>query len=177
MANLDGEKKWKKLLNSVLIEACSQYHHFNIFFDGPELNINNLSSLKDLKQLVYNFIIFSIQAILIKDLIYIFIFYFKLDDIPYFINNNFQCQGIIFYCLTLNYQGRENLYHTLIGAFFFFLVFRRLVVYIKSILKGVPLFKWRVHFTIKNMDKEVCILIKGIISKLKIINRLPKTLQ
>jgi len=49
MANLDREREWKKFYNSVLIEARSQYHHFNIFFNGPEPNINDLSLLKDLK--------------------------------------------------------------------------------------------------------------------------------
>jgi hypothetical protein len=73
------------------MEVYSQYHYLNVFFNSLEPNINNLSSLKDLKQLVYNSIISSIQATLVKNLIYIFIFYFKLDDVPYFINNNFQC--------------------------------------------------------------------------------------
>jgi hypothetical protein len=73
------------------MEAYSQYYYFNVFFDSLELNINDLSSLKDLKQLVYNFIMFSIQATLIKDSIYTFIFYFKLNDVPHFINSNFQC--------------------------------------------------------------------------------------
>jgi hypothetical protein len=91
MANLNREKEWKKLLNSVPMEVCSRYHYLNVFFNGLELNINDLSSLKDLKQLVYNFITFSIQATLVKDLIYTSIFYFKLDDVPYFINSNFQC--------------------------------------------------------------------------------------
>jgi hypothetical protein len=44
----------------VPIEARSQYYRLNIFFNGLEPNINNLSLLKDLKQLVYNSIISSI---------------------------------------------------------------------------------------------------------------------
>jgi hypothetical protein len=50
------------------------------------------------------------------------------------------------------------------------------VAYIESILRGVLLFRRRIYFTIKSVDKEVCILIRGIISKLKIISRLLKTL-
>jgi len=49
IANLDGEREWKKFYNSVPMEARSQYHHLNVFFDGLEPNINNLSLLKDLK--------------------------------------------------------------------------------------------------------------------------------
>ena len=49
MANLDREREWKKFYNSVPIEARSQYHCFNAFFNNPEPNINNLSLLKDLK--------------------------------------------------------------------------------------------------------------------------------
>jgi hypothetical protein len=119
----------------------------------------------------------SIQATLIKDLIYTSIFYFKLNNVPYFINSNFQCQKTIFYHLTFDHQGRENFYYTLIGASSFFLIFRRLVAYIEFILKGVPLFKQCVYFTAESIDKEVYILIKGITSKLRIINKLPKILQ
>jgi hypothetical protein len=50
------------------------------------------------------------------------------------------------------------------------------VAYIESILKGVLLFRRRVYFTIESIDKEVCILIRGIISKLRIISGLLKTL-
>ena len=42
-ANLDGEREWKKFYNSVPIEARSQYHRFNVFFNGLKLNIDNLS--------------------------------------------------------------------------------------------------------------------------------------
>ena len=48
-ANLDGEREWKKFYNSVPMEARSRYHRLNVFFNGPEPNINNLSLLKDLK--------------------------------------------------------------------------------------------------------------------------------
>ncbi|OCK91868.1 uncharacterized protein K441DRAFT_573009, partial [Cenococcum geophilum 1.58] len=72
--------------------------------------------------------------------------------------------------------GRENLYYTLIGTSSFFLIFRRLVAYIESILKGVPLFRRRIYFTIESIDEEVYILIRGIISKLRVISGLPKTL-
>ena len=71
------------------MEARSRYHYLNIFFNGPEPNINNLSLLKDLKQLVYNSITSSMQATLVKDLIYTSIFYLKLNNIPYFVNSNF----------------------------------------------------------------------------------------
>jgi len=60
IANLDREREWKKFYNSVPIEARSQYYHLNVFFNGPEPNINNLSSLKDLKQLAHNSITSSI---------------------------------------------------------------------------------------------------------------------
>ena len=72
------------------IEARSQYHRLNAFFNSPEPNINNLFLLKDLKQLAYNSITSSMQATLVKDLIYTSIFYLKLNNIPHFINSNFQ---------------------------------------------------------------------------------------
>jgi len=50
------------------------------------------------------------------------------------------------------------------------------VAYIESIPKGVLLFRQRIYFTMESIDEEVYILIKGIISKLKVISRLPKTL-
>ncbi|OCL00304.1 uncharacterized protein K441DRAFT_535424, partial [Cenococcum geophilum 1.58] len=49
MANLDGEREWKKFYNSVPMKARSRYYYLNAFFNGPEPNINNLSLLKDLK--------------------------------------------------------------------------------------------------------------------------------
>ena len=175
-ANLDGEREWKKFYNSVPMEARSRYHRLNVFFDGPEPNIDDLSSLKDLKQLAHNSITSSIQATLVKDSIYASIFYFELDDVPHFVNGNFQCQGTIFCRLTLDHQGRENLYHTLIGASSFFLVSGRPVACVESIPKGVPPFRRRVYFTAESMDEEVCILIRGITSKLRMISGLPKTL-
>ena len=72
------------------IEARSRYHCLNVFFNSPKPNIDDLSSLKDLKQLAHNSITSSIQATLVKDSIYTSIFYFKLNNVPHFINNNFQ---------------------------------------------------------------------------------------
>ncbi|OCK97536.1 uncharacterized protein K441DRAFT_546292, partial [Cenococcum geophilum 1.58] len=71
---------------------------------------------------------------------------------------------------------RENLYYIFIRASSFFLIFRRPVAYIEFIPKGVLLFRRRIHFTTKSIDKEVYILIKRIISKLRIISGLLKTL-
>ena len=50
------------------------------------------------------------------------------------------------------------------------------MAYIESILKGILLFRRHIYFTIESIDKEVYILIRGIISKLRIISRLLKTL-
>jgi hypothetical protein len=50
------------------------------------------------------------------------------------------------------------------------------VAYIESILKGVLLFRRRIHFTAESIDEKVYILIRGIISKVRIISRLLKTL-
>ena len=51
------------------------------------------------------------------------------------------------------------------------------MAYIESIPKGVLLFRQCVYFTTESIDEKVYILIRGITSKLKIISRLPKTLQ
>ena len=50
------------------------------------------------------------------------------------------------------------------------------MAYIESILKSIPLFRQCIYFTTESIDKEVYILIRGIISKLRIISRLLKTL-
>ena len=50
------------------------------------------------------------------------------------------------------------------------------MAYIESIPKGVPLFRRHIYFTAESINKEVYILIRGIISKLRIISRLLKTL-
>ncbi|XTI91942.1 hypothetical protein V2W45_1247637, partial [Cenococcum geophilum] len=50
------------------------------------------------------------------------------------------------------------------------------IAYIASILKGVLLYRCRIYFTVDSINKKVYILIRGIISSLRIISGLPKTL-
>ena len=78
------------------------------------------------------------------DLMYAIMFYFKLKDLPQFINGRYKYINYIFYRLNLPFNGRQYLYFQFIAILSQFLIYGHLMAYILKVLKGYPPFKQRV---------------------------------
>ena len=113
----------------------------------------------------------------IMDSMYAIMFYFKLKDLPQFINGRYKYISHIFYRLNLPPNRRQYLYSQLITTSSWFLIHSHLMACILKVPKSYPLFKRRVQFVVDTLSKNIAISIKGIMSIPRLISGFPISLK
>ena len=177
MRDLDGERAWKEVNNTLSATSRARYHRLNLVLKGEEPQIDDVSVMSPLKEQAKSFIGFSAEAELVRDSLYASMFYFEPDDVPWFTGDVFVCVGHMFCRLDLDRRGREALYDRLASTSSFFLVGGRPVPCVQTVPRCLPPFKRRIQFTVKALAEELYISIRGITTRPRTISGLPVSVE
>ena len=101
MRSLDSEEAWKRFIYTIPVQYRSRYHRLNLYLQGPEPPLDDLSTVGELKTQTMEYIKLNSTIPTIIDLIYAAMFYFKLEDLPWFINGYYKYISYIFCRLNL----------------------------------------------------------------------------
>lgn len=116
MNHLDPEKIWLDFITSVPKEFKSRYIRINVPLDGKYFRLDNLEAFRDLESQAKAFITTNPELERIVPAICASSFYFELDSMPRFIDDEYHCCGHIYCRLNLSDSsngGRKRLLDTL----------------------------------------------------------------
>ncbi|KAH7065101.1 acyl transferase/acyl hydrolase/lysophospholipase [Macrophomina phaseolina] len=176
MRSFDGEKAWKDFMNAIPEQHRHRYHRLNLNLDGPEPDIDDVSSMKLLKSQAQNYLRSSPKLTLIRESVFASIFYFELEDIPVYQSGAYLCVGHILCRLNLCKEGRKALYKELRQNSYYFLLDGHPIRCMEATPRGVPLYRKRIQFKTASIDQQVSITIGGIAHP-RYISGLPKSLR
>ena len=177
MRSLDSEEAWKRFIYTIPVQYRSRYHRLNLYLQGPEPPLDDLSTVGELKTQTMEYIKSSSTIPTIMDSMYAAMFYFELEDLPRFINGRYECVGHIFCRLNLPPNGRQYLYSQLIATSSWFLIHGHPTACVLKVLKGHPPFKRRVQFVVDTLSESIAISIRGITSMPRLISGFPISLK
>ncbi|KAI9673847.1 MAG: hypothetical protein M1822_009583 [Bathelium mastoideum] len=177
MLNLDGEKAWRELVNTMAPEKRARYHRLNLSLKGPEPAIDDVAAMRMLKTAAEECMSSKSQLSSLLDSIHASIFYLELDDMPYFTGEAFHCSGHIFCRLELPRDGKDALMTQLLATSAYFLINGAPVVAVGPETKKCPLFRRRVRFEVTSLEDSLGISIRGLTSRPRSISGMPKTLN
>lgn len=177
MKSLDGERVWRQIFNSLTEREKGRYHRLNLPIQGKEPTLDDVMSIKTLKEQANCWIRSNQRFLPSLDSIYASMFYFELAEYPIYADNTYKCVGNIYCRVNMPSQGRRRLYEKLDSTSSYFLVLgepTRCVDYIPA-YSSMPPFKRRVQFKVETLDEDIGITILGLTSSPKTISGLPKT--
>lgn len=173
----EPEVAWIDFLNQVPSISRNRYHRLNIQLEGPEIGINDISSIENLQKLTTNSILNSSQITLVKDSIYASMFYFELRELPNIINGAYECKGHIYCRMNLPKYGREYLWNELFKSGAFFLILGCPTPCVSKVLKTAPPFRREITFSVPSLDELLNISLTGLTSKPTSISGFPRQLK
>ena len=173
----EPEVAWVDLLNEIPEASRSRYHRLNIQLNGPEISIDDITSIQPLREQTRKSITTNSQLQSIRDSLFASMFYFELQETPKFINGEFECKGYIYCRVDLPKTGREYLYEELIRTSSFFLVSGCPIACVNKVFKSAPPFRREIRFSTNFLTDIVYISIRGITSKPVSISGLPRPLN
>ncbi|KAH0542474.1 hypothetical protein FGG08_003145 [Glutinoglossum americanum] len=182
LQNIDGEKAWRRFKNTLSSDIEDRYHRINISFDGPGPDLDDVSMIGKLKEQATQWIRTDChpQAVTAADYLLASLFYFELDGMPVYRENQFECTGQILCRLHGSSPGLIGLTRRLISTSATFLIGGRPITCFD--LPEAPLtcfsqFKKKVQFTVLNTHDIIDITIKGITMQPRHISGFPRTVN
>ncbi|CAI6336998.1 unnamed protein product [Periconia digitata] len=178
MRSLDGEDAWRKFYNNRPASTRGRYHRLNVRFSSHEPQLDDVSSLTQLKSQATEAICSTHNDIgLIIDTIKASMFYFELDSMPQFSGSTYNVSGFILCRLDLSVPGRQHLYQNLLDTASWFVVQGNPTRCVDKIPKGWPPFKCRIKFNVESIDEDVYISVRGLTNATHLISGFPTTLK
>ena len=173
----EPEVVWNDLVNEIPPELRSRYLRLNLQLQGPEISIDDISSMDSLRAQVKDSISSNHQFLRVKDFLLASMFYFELEDFPEYNNGVFECTGYISCRMSLPRQGREYLYTELLRTSSFFLLSGRPIPCVEKFPKSLPPFRRKITFSAESLTENVFLSLRGLTSRPTSISGLPKTLH
>jgi hypothetical protein len=177
LERLDGEREWYRFKHSLPQHLRTRFHRLNIPLE-KDVSIDEVTSIETLQAESEDFIKkHPSEIISVVDSIFASNFYFDLENMPKYCDDGYHCTGSIFCRLDLSTTGRLKLYERLVKDAGIFLINGRPVVGALSVPQGLPPFRCRIRFRVADLSESLCISIRGVTSKPRLISGLPQSIS
>ena len=176
MGQLDGEKTWTEFTNTLSIEGKGRYHRLNISFPGREPQLDDVTTMSQMKASAIESIKIDPRLRPVLDSIVASLFYFELQSIPHFSDGEFHCFGHIYCRLKDSSLALDRLVRQLIQTRAKFVVRGRPVQCVEPAevrRNALTRYKRAIRFSVTSLHSRAYILIRGITSRAKEISGFP----
>ena len=174
MESMNGEEIYHEVLNSIPEKDRYRFHRLNLVLKHPEPQLDDVSSMYELKEAAYSYIENEPSIKKIVNAMLASMFYFEFDGMPVWKTSSYLCTGHIYCRLPLSPQGQRTLYMHLFNTSSYFLVFGQPFACVERVGKTVPPFRRQVQFLLDDLEDVIGITLTGITSKPKTISGLPR---
>ena len=177
MVNMDGEKAWHEVSNTVSSQSKTRLHRLNVRLEGRYLSLDEVDYIPTLKERTLDECKANNQLEVVTNSLIASLFYFELDTLPDHSDSGVVCKGTIFCRLQLPRAGRKALLAYLKEHNAFFLINGRPLRAVDVIPRCAPPFRQKVSVQVSSADDTIGISLRHSSMSPNLISGLPKTVK
>ncbi|KAK6428380.1 hypothetical protein LTR95_015477 [Oleoguttula sp. CCFEE 5521] len=154
MKSMNGERVWRDIYNSLTERERDRYHRLNLPLDGKEPDLDDVTSMTDLKRQSIQWLAPEHRLVAPLDSVFASMFYFEVDTFDLEPDGLFRCVGNVFCRLNLTRSGRDYLYTLLKSSSSYFSINGQPTPCVDHVPRGGPPFRRVVKFTVETLEEQ-----------------------